>query len=114
MLMNYFFENYCNNHPMNIYEDEDGNTYLEFRAVGLEKEDIEINYESGILEIKSKEKKSDTTKYLRQEFQGDRFNTRLELPADTDSEKIEAVIEKGILRIKLGKDKSKNKKIEIL
>ena len=112
-MLNYLLNSgYYNNHPMNVIETENG-MEIELRATGLKKEDVSVKYENGILEING-ETKDDDKLYSRQEFRGDRYlGTKIELPYEIDPEKIEASLDLGILKIKLIKDQSSSKLIEI-
>ena len=114
MMLNYLLNSgYYNNHPMNVTETEDG-LEIELRAVGLKKEDVSVKLENGILEINSKNENEEEKNYTRQEFRGDRFlGTRLEMPYEIDPEHIEATLELGILKLRLKKDQTKSKMIEV-
>ena len=102
------------NHPMNVKESE-GAWEVEFRAAGLTKEDVQIEYKGeDVLWIKAgdreKEKKEE---YNRREFWKDYFDTRLQLPSGIDIENIEAKVENGILYITIPKSKEGQRKIEV-
>ena len=114
MMLDYFINSgYYNNHPMNVYEDQD-NLYLELRATGVKKEDVSVKFENGILEINTTEENTEKPKYIRQEFRGDRYlGTKFEIPGEINSDGIEANLDSGILKIKLPKDKSSSKLIEV-
>ena len=115
MMLDYFINSgYYSNHPMNVYEDQE-NLYIELRAVGVKKENLSVKFENGILEINTtQEKDEEKPKYIRQEFREDRYlGTKLEIPYEIDSEKIEAILKFGILKIKLPKDQTSSKMIEV-
>ena len=88
-------------------ENED-NYELSFVLPGFKKEDININIEDGVLIISSKVEKDD----FKQSFEN-----RYQIPEDVDTEKINASMEDGILKISVGKykelPKTNIKKIEI-
>ena len=114
MLFNNFYYGMPENHPMNVKESE-GSWEIEFRAAGLTKEDVQIEYKGeDVLWIKAgnreAEKKED---YSRHEFWKDCFDTRLQLPSGIDIENIEAKVENGILYITVPKSKEDQRKIEV-
>ena len=114
MLFNNFYYGMPENHPMNVKES-DGIWEVEFRATGLTKEDVQIEYKGeDVLWIKAgdreKEKKEE---YNRHEFWRDSFDTRLQLPSGIDIENIEAKVENGILYITIPKSKEGQRKIEV-
>lgn len=114
MFLNNFYYTPAENHPMNVKEN-DGAWEIEFRATGLTKEDVQIEYKGeDVLLIKAgdreKEKKED---YSRHEFWKDCFDTRLQLPSGIDTDSIEAKVENGILFITVPKSKEGQRKIEV-
>ena len=110
-MINYFMGY---NHPMNVIENSD-EWIIELRAVGLTREDINLEYESegSILLIKSPERDK-SEGYSRHEFWNDWFDTRIQLPVGIDPEGITAKVEKGILVVNIKKDKKSNRKIEVV
>lgn len=114
MLFNNFYYGVPENHPMNVRDTEDA-WEIEFRAVGLTKENINLEYKGeDILWIKAgdREKEKDE-KYNRHEFWKDCFDTRLQLPSGIDTDKIEAKVENGILTITVPKSKEGQRRIEV-
>lgn len=111
---NYFPFDWENSSLMNIKETGE-NYVINFRAVGLDKEDVEINVDSNILSISTKVDKSNTDWGVQQEFLNDRINKKVELPDDVDVDNISAEMKKGILEIQLPKVKTsiKRKSIQV-
>jgi len=109
---NYFPFDWENSSLMNIKETSE-NYVINFRAVGLDKEDVEINVDGNILSISTKADKSNTEWGVQQEFLNDRINKKVELPDDVDVDNISAEMKKGILEIQLPKVKTSIKKKSI-
>ena len=105
---------YYTNHPMNVKESAEA-WIIELRAVGLEKNDISVNYDpEGYIKIKST-KELDESLYNRIEFRPDHFDTLIQLPSGIDSENITAEVRNGMLIITVPKDKNKGtREISIL
>ncbi len=96
--------------------DEKGYT-LEIDLPGVKKENIEISVNDGILTISGErklEKKEEKENYTRIESFFGRFERSFKLPADADSDNIEAKYEDGVLKVFIPrKVKPEGKKIEI-
>ncbi len=98
---------------LNIKED-DQELSLELRVPGMNKEDIHLDYNDGILTIsgernEEKEEK-DKEKYLRREFSSYSFHRSFELPEDRyDVAKAQAAYKDGILEVTLPKKEQKDK-----
>jgi len=114
MFLNNFYYGLTENHPMNV-KDEENAWEVEFRATGLTKEDINLEYKGeDILWIKAGDReKEKEEKFSRHEFWRDCFDTRLQLPSGVDIEGIEAKVENGILKITIPKSKEGQRKIEV-
>lgn len=86
---------------------------------GMDKEDVEITFEDGVLVLKGEKKHEEEKKEkgcYRLERSYGRFQRNIPLPADVDVEHGEATFDKGVLKIrftKLPKPAAKAKKIEI-
>ena len=89
-------------------KENEENYELSFALPGFKKEDININIEDDVLIISSKVEKDD----FKQSFEN-----RYQIPEDVDVDKINATMEDGILKIKVGKykelPKTNIKRIEI-
>ncbi|GAB6074845.1 Hsp20/alpha crystallin family protein [Nautilia lithotrophica] len=96
--------------------DEKG-YYLEIDLPGVEKENIEISVNEGILTISGErklERKEEKENYTRIESFFGRFERSFKLPADADADNIEAKYENGVLKLFIPKrPKPEGKKIEI-
>jgi len=87
---------------------------------GLEKDDIELTIQDGMLEIKGErkeEKKEEKEGQLvRREYHSSSYYRAFNLPEHIDESKIEANLEKGILKVNIPKvepPKPEKKKIDI-
>ncbi len=86
---------------------------------GVKKEDLDIDLNDGYLTIRAKkesEKVEDDKCYRKSEFKYGEFSRSIYLPQEVDSEKIDAKLEHGILKIripKLEKAKESVKKIVV-
>jgi HSP20 family protein len=84
---------------------------------GIDKKDINISMERGILSIqgeRSEEKKEEGDNYYRVERISGKFYRQFALPETADSEKIQANLNKGVLEVIIPKKEiAKPKSIEI-
>ena len=98
---------------LNIKEDDKELT-LELRIPGLKKEDIQLDYNNGILtlsgERNEEKEEKDKDKYLRREFTSYSFHRSFELPEERyDVAKAQAAYKDGILEVTLPKKEQKDK-----
>lgn len=100
-------------------ETEETDTHFVVRAdvPGVSKDNLNIEVDGDIMTISGEKKceKKDESKtgYYTERFYG-KFSRTIRLPADIDSEKVEASYDNGVIEIKIPKtEKSKAKKIEI-
>jgi HSP20 family protein len=104
-------------HPrVNIVENE--NEFLLTAEVpGMVEKDIHVEIKEGVLSLRgdAKEEKETTEgNYRIQEFRSQSFERSFRLGDQVDPEKVVAKLEKGILRVSLGKKEiAKPKKVEI-
>lgn len=102
----------------NITEDDEG-YHLTAELPGLEKGDLEITIHDGNLEIKGEKKEEIEDKkdgYVRKEYSSSSYFRSFRLPENIEEEKIDATLDKGILRLDLPKTELKEKekkKIEV-
>ncbi len=90
---------------VNIDETKDA-YLLELSAPGLNKEDIKLNLENGLLTIsydKKEESKNEDKKSVRREFSYRSFKRSFNLDEQVDSDAITASYESGILKVNLPK-----------
>ena len=93
--------------------DEDDSFVLTSLVPGLKADDLSIQVLEDVLQIEGKFPE-DENEYLLRELPGGSFRRELRLPAEIDSEKVEAKIADGILTLRLPKaESSKPKKIKI-
>jgi len=96
---------------------DDKGYYLEVDLPGVNKEDIEISVNEGILTISGERKlqrKEEKENYTRIESFFGRFERSFKLPADADADNIEAKYENGVLKLFIPRrQKAEGKKIEI-
>ena len=102
----------------NITEDDTG-YHLTAELPGLEKGDLEITIHDGNLEIKGERKDEHEEKkddFVRKEYSSSSYYRSFKLPDNIDEEKIDATLEKGILKLDLPKlelEEKEKKKIEV-
>ncbi len=101
---------------VNIVENE--NEFLLTAEVpGMVDDDIDVEIKDGVLSLRGhlKEKKeSEESNYRIKEFGSQDFERSFRLGEQVDPEKVTAKLEKGILRVSLGKKEiAKPKKVEI-
>lgn len=90
----------------NIYEDELG-YYIEVRAPGVEKENIDLASENGFLTITVESKREN-------DEETNKVSRRFQLSKDADAEKISAAYKNGVLSIHIPKaEKASAHKIEL-
>jgi len=91
---------------VNIREDDDG-FEVEMSAPGLDKKDFNIELNNSVLTISSEKEVENETKegqqFTRREFSYQSFSRSFTLPETTESEKIAAKYENGILSVSIPK-----------
>lgn len=102
---------------VDIYREDDQNMVVEMQAPGFSRDDIAINIDNRVLEIRGErtEKEEHTGKkrsYLVRES-SHRFARRIVLPDGADSEKITAELDKGILKVIVPVERHEAKRVEI-
>ena len=102
---------------VDIWDDPE-HVYVEAELPGINKDDINISIEGGVLSIqgekKTKEEKKDKGGMRLLERYYGSFSRSFTLPSTVDTEKVEAALKDGILRIVLNKiEKAKAKQIEV-
>lgn len=91
--------------PVNIYESGEG-YHLEVSVPGINKEDIKVNVEKGLLTIsydKKEESKPEEYKTVRREFSQRGFKRSFTVADQVNVEAIQAKYENGILKLFLPK-----------
>jgi len=100
---------------LNLWEDEQ-NIYAEAELPGLRMEDLEVYVVGNELTIKGERKDEFREKagYHRRERGVGAFSRVLQLPAELDADRVEAVLKNGVLTITLPKaEKAKPRKVQV-
>jgi HSP20 family protein len=97
--------------------ETDGEISVRAELPGLEAKDIDLDISGDVLSIKGEKKGKEETKkenyYTRESYCGS-FQRSIRLPAEVQSNKVEANFKNGVLDIRLPKsEKTHSKKIEI-
>ncbi len=105
------------NWPKVDISEEDDHYELKADLPGMDKKDISISIEKGVLSIEG-EKKEETRKgkgkYCHYERSYGRFSRSFTLPDEVDAEKIEARMNNGVLELRLPKsERARRKAIEV-
>ena len=101
--------------PMNVKAEEDA-FILEIIIPGLKAEDIEIEIVEDVVDIKGEFPKveEEDVNYLRREHPTGHFHRRVKLPTLLNVESAEAVLEQGILSLRIPKaEESMPRKIKV-
>jgi HSP20 family protein len=94
-----------NTAPVNIYETANGFN-LEISVPGINKEDLKVNVDKGLLTIsydKKEEAKTEDQKTIRREFSHRSFKRSFTVAEQVNVENIQAKYENGILKLFLPK-----------
>lgn len=97
------------NYPVDIYEDEK-HVNIEVAAAGLDKEDIQIEEQDGLLSIsydKKHEVDKEQTNYIQRGIAKRSFCLSWKFSEKFDLKKIEASMDKGILKLQIPKKEEK-------
>ncbi len=105
--------------PLANIKDEGDHFLITAELPGLDKSDIEITVNDGRLEIKGVQETKEEEKgkgYIKREYYSSKYYRCFSLPENIDEDKIEASLDKGILKITLPKievPEKEKKKIEV-
>ena len=91
--------------PVNIYEAADG-FQLEVSVPGINKEDLKVNVDKGLLSIsyeKKEENKQEDQKSVRREFSTRSFKRTFTVGEQVNVDNIQAKYENGVLKLYLPK-----------
>ncbi len=88
--------------PLSLWQD-DTSVFLEAELPGVEEKDVEITVHEGVLTIKAEKRDQDGRNYLHKGRFFGTFEHAIGLPDQVDSEKVEASLTTGVLRIVLPK-----------
>ena len=103
--------------PSMDVSESDGEISVRAELPGLEAKDIDLDIAGDILSIKGEKRGKEETKkedyYTRESYYGS-FQRSIRLPAEVQSDKVDATFKNGVLNIKLPKsENTSSKKIEI-
>jgi HSP20 family molecular chaperone IbpA len=85
-------------HPVDIFEIEDGIAF-EIAVVGLDKEEIEILIEGELLRIKYEKKETEERPTIYRGIKRSSFDMSWKISSKFDLSKLEASLDKGILKL---------------
>lgn len=101
---------------VDVYDDKD-NIILKAELPGIDKKDIDVDVDDGVLTIKGSRSSEETVekeKYFRQERCYGTFERSFTLPDDTNPELISADYKDGVLKVTIVKpEKSKPKAVKV-
>lgn len=104
------------NLPLDLYETAD-EFVVTATMPGVRPEDIDITIQGEVLRIKGETKGEDEVKeanYYRRERRYGSFHREVRLPADVQSDGVEAGFENGVLKLRLPKaEEAKERKIQV-
>jgi HSP20 family protein len=102
--------------PCDAYEDEHG-FHVHVALPGLDRRDIEIVFEDGVLVVKGERKEENpesARRYFAQEIGWGAFSRSFRLPTYVDPDKVSASYKDGILTLAMPKrEEAKPRRIEI-
>ncbi|HTY47128.1 MAG TPA: Hsp20/alpha crystallin family protein [Methanomassiliicoccales archaeon] len=100
-------------------KDEGDKYVLEADLPGIDKTDVSVTVDRGVLEISAKrEEREEEQKegYIRHERGFVSYSRRLVLPEDADQDSVDAKLEEGVLKVQIMKkagEADKKKKVEV-
>jgi len=86
--------------------EKDDNVVIKAELPGLDKNDISLDLQNGVLTLKGERKYENEVKeenYYRREMSCGKFIRSFTLPADVDADKIKAEFQKGLLTVEVPK-----------
>jgi len=102
--------------PVDVYSDDD-KVVVKAELPGLKKDEVEVSYDAGVLNIKGERKHEAQFKekgYHRIERAYGGFHRAVRIPAEVDGSKCTAEMRDGVLRVTLPKaEQAKARKIEV-
>lgn len=101
------------NYPVDVYEEDNGITF-ELAVVGLDKEDIQIQVQGENLRIKYERPQSEDRPHIYKGIARRSFDLEWKVSTKFDLSKLEATLDKGLLKISVPlSDEKKPKLVEI-
>lgn len=103
---------------VDIYSDDKGHMMVEMPAAGYNEDDIEISVRDGVLEIRGErtdhaEEGDKKRNYMVRESSAG-FARRIVLPEGADADKVEAQLDRGLLKITVPVHQPEAKRIKIV
>ena len=87
---------------LSVWQDDEA-FYLEAELPGVAESDVDITVHKGVLTIKGEKKEAEGRQYLHTSRTFGRFEKAISLPEQVDSEKVDASLTDGILRLVMPK-----------
>jgi len=84
--------------PLSVWQDDEA-VYLEAELPGVAENDVDITVHKGVLTIKGERKEPEEREYLHKGRTFGRFEQAISLPEQVDSDKVDASLTNGVLRI---------------
>lgn len=101
---------------VDMFETDD-NVVIKAELPGLEKKDISLDFQNGVLTLKGERKSENEVKeenYYRREMSYGKFVRSFNLPVNVDAEKIKAEFKNGVLTVEVPKPEGhKPKQIKV-
>ena len=88
--------------PLSLWQD-DSSIFLEVELPGVAEKDLDITVHEGVLTVKAEKRDQEGREYLRNGRVFGTFEHAIALPEQVDSEKVEASLTNGVLKIVLPK-----------
>jgi HSP20 family protein len=88
--------------PISLWQD-DNSIVLEAEVPGVLEKDVEITVHQGVLTIKAEKRDQEGRNYLHMNRRFGKFEHAITLPDQVDSEKVDASLADGVLRVVLPK-----------
>jgi HSP20 family protein len=88
--------------PLSIWQDE-SSIFLEAELPGVPEQNVDITVHEGVLTIKAQRPDQEGRDYLHKGRAFGRFEHAITIPEQVDSERVEASLTNGVLRIMLPK-----------
>lgn len=101
-----YYEDLNPQRKSNIIKEED-HILIQIEALGLNKKDIDIQTKENVLHVSYENKIKDDTKYSQKQISFDSFENKYKLQNNMDAENISAIMNNGLLNIKIPKIENK-------
>ena len=99
--------------PLSLWQDDNA-IYLEVELPGVSENDVDITVHEGVLTVKAQKQDQEGRNYLHSSRAFGSFERSISLPEQVDSQKVEASLSSGVLRVVLPKlEQEKPRKIAL-